>query len=139
MRETAVGATPPFKVLKQRLAVAAVRGVPKVNSTYDEILEIISLLLRGVEVDEKWYLTQYPHLATALEEGLIKSARNHFVHSGYFEGRLPGEPEFDEAWYLEQYPDVAEGIARGEIQSARQHFLEYGYEEGRLGCSGEAL
>ena len=134
-----MGATPPFKVLKQRLSLAAVRGVPKINNSYEEILEILSLLLRGVEVDEKWYLTQYPHLAGALEDGLIKSARNHFIHSGYFEGRLPGEPEFDEAWYLAQYPDVAEGITRGEIQSARQHFLEYGYEEGRAGCPAEIL
>ncbi|HEX4507340.1 MAG TPA: hypothetical protein VH722_16540 [Alphaproteobacteria bacterium] len=134
-----MGATPPFKVLKQSLSTAAVRGVSKVNNSYEEILGIISLLLRGVEVDETWYLTQYPHLADALKTGEIKSARNHFIHSGYFEGRLPREPEFDEKWYLAQYPDVAEGIARGEIKSAREHYLEHGYAEGRICSADEAL
>lgn len=130
---------PPFKVLKQRLSMTAVRGVPKVNNSYEEILEIISLILRGVEVDENWYLTQYPHLAEALKTKDIKSARNHFVHSGYFEGRLPCAPDLDEEWYLAQYPDVAEGIARGEIQSARQHYLEHGYAEGRLCSAAEVV
>ena len=133
-----MGATPPFKVLKQRLTMAAVRGVPKVNNSYDEILGIISLLLRGTEVDEGWYLAQYPHLAEALKAGEIKSARNHFSHSGYFEGRLPRAPEIDEAWYLAQYPDVAEGIARGEIQSVQQHYLDFGYAEGRFCSADEA-
>jgi len=129
-----VGATPPFKAIKKHLAMASVRGVPKVNNSYEEILGIISLVLRGIDVDEDWYLTQYPHLAEALKTGDIKSARNHFIYSGYFEGRLPSAPELDEEWYLAQYPDVAEGIARGEIQSARQHYLEHGYAEGRF-CS----
>jgi hypothetical protein len=134
-----VGATPPFKVVKQRLSMAAVRGVPKVNNSYEEILGMISLLLRGVEVDEEWYFEQYPHLAEALKAGEIKSARNHFIHSGYFEGRLPRAPEIDEDWYVAQYPDVAEGIARGEIESARQHYLEHGYAEGRSCSAAEVL
>ena len=133
-----MGATPPFKIIKQRLSVVAVGGVPKVSNSYEELLEIISLVLRGVEVDEAWYLEQYPHLAGALEDGLIKSARNHFVHSGYFEGRLPHAPEFDEGWYLAQYPDIAEGIAKGEIVSARQHYLEHGYQEGRFCSAADA-
>lgn len=132
-----MGTAPPFKVIKQRLSTVEVRGVTKVNNSYEDLVGIISLLLRGVHVDETWYLKQYPHLAEALEDGLIKSARNHFIHSGYFEGRMPSEPEFDEAWYLKQYPDVAEGIAKGEIQSAHQHYLEFGYEEGRAGCSAD--
>lgn len=133
-----MSATPPFKVIKKHLSVAAVRGMPKVNNSYTEILEIIALVLRGVRVDEDWYLKQYPHLAEALKAGDIKSARNHFVHSGYFEGRLPCEPELDEKWYLTEYPDVAEGIARGEIQSARDHYLEHGYAEGRFCSAAEA-
>ena len=128
---------PPFKFIEKRLSTVAVGGVLKVNNSYEELLEIITLLLRGIEVDEAWYLDQYPHLAQALKDGLVKSARNHFIHSGYFEGRLPSAPEFDEAWYLAQYPDVAEGIGKGEIASARQHFLEHGHEEGRLGSAAD--
>jgi hypothetical protein len=133
-----MGATPPFNFIKQRLSIVAVGGVPKVSNSYEEVLEIVSLILRGIEIDEEWYLTQYPHLAGALEDGLIKSARNHFIHSGYFEGRLPRAPDFDEQWYLAEYPDVADGITKGEIESARQHYLEHGYQEGRFCSAAEA-
>jgi len=125
---------PPFKYIRERLSVVAVGGVTKVNNSYDDMLEIIKVLLRGVAVDEAWYLAQYPHLVEPIKTGDVKSAGNHFRHSGYFEGRLPCAPAMDEAWYLSEYPDVAEGIERGTLQSAMQHFLEHGYEEGRL-CS----
>jgi hypothetical protein len=130
--QTIVNAIPPFKVLRQRLSVVKARRRLKLSNSYDEILDVIRLLLRGVHVDETWYLSKYPDIADALAAGDVKSARQHFVDLGYFEGRLPCPLDVDEAWYLAQYPDVAEGIARGDIQSARQHFLEYGYEEGRL-------
>jgi hypothetical protein len=130
-KEIIVNQVPSFKLLKQRLSIVTVSGQLKVNNTYDEFLNIIRLLLRGVAVDEAWYLTEYPDIAEAVAAGEVKSARHHFIDSGYFEGRLPAPLEIDEAWYLGEYPDVAEGIERGEIQSARQHYLEHGYEEGR--------
>jgi hypothetical protein len=126
-----VSSIPSFKLLKQRLSVVTVNGQLKVNNTYDEFLDIVRLLLRSVPFDEAWYLTEYPDIAEAVAAGEAKSARHHFIDSGYFEGRLPAPLEVDEAWYLSEYPDVAEGIERGEILSARQHFLEHGYEEGR--------
>jgi hypothetical protein len=130
--EFVVSSIPAFELLKQRLSIVTVNGQLKVNNTYDEFLDIIRLVLRSVTVDEAWYLTEYPDIAEAVAGGEVKSARHHFIDSGYFEGRLPCPLEVDEAWYLAEYPDVAEGIERGEIQSARQHFLEHGYEEGRL-------
>jgi hypothetical protein len=126
-----VSSVPSFKLLKQRLSVVTVNGQLKVNNTYDEFLDIVRLLLRSVAFDEAWYLAEYPDIAEAVAAGEVKSARHHFIDSGYFEGRLPAPLEVDEAWYLAEYPDVAEGIERGELQSARQHFLEHGYEEGR--------
>ncbi len=123
---------PAFKLLKERLSIVTVNGHLKVNNTYDEFLNLVRLLLGSVTVDEAWYLAEYPDIAEAVAAGEVKSARHHFIDSGYFEGRLPGPLEVDEEWYLTEYPDVAEGIKRGEIQSARQHFLEHGYEEGRL-------
>jgi hypothetical protein len=126
-----VASIPAFKLLKQRLSIVTVNGQLKVNNTYDEFLDIIRLLLRSVPVDEAWYLAEYPDIAEAVAAGEVKSARHHFIDSGYFEGRLPAPMDIDEAWYLSEYPDVAEGIERGEIQSARQHFLEHGYDEGR--------
>jgi hypothetical protein len=126
-----VSSIPSFNLLKQRLSVVTVNGQLKVNNTYDEFLDIVRLLLRSVTFDEAWYLAEYPDIAEAIAAGDVKSARHHFIDSGYFEGRLPAPLEVDEAWYLAEYPDVAEGIERGEIESARQHFLEHGFEEGR--------
>lgn len=122
---------PAFKTLKQKISIVTVNGELKVNNTYDEFLEILRLMLRSTSVDEAWYLAEYPDIAEAVAAGEVKSARHHFIDSGYFEGRLPSPLEIDEAWYLSEYPDVAEGIARGEILSARQHFEEHGYDEGR--------
>src|SRR4051812_8296500 len=102
----------PFGMLKQKLSIVTVNGQLKVNNSYDEFLDILKILLRSVAVDEAWYLSQYPDIAEAVAGGELKSARQHFIDTGYFEGRLPGPLKVDEAWYLSEYPDVAEGIAR---------------------------
>ncbi len=122
---------PPFKVLRGKLSLVTVNGKSKINNSYDELLEIIKLLLGGVSFDEKWYLTKYPDVGEAVAAGVFHSGHHHFVEVGYFEGRYPREFEVDEKWYVATYPDVAEGIKKGKIKSARQHFNEHGYDEGR--------
>lgn len=124
--------TPTFKTVRGRLAIVTVNGKAKVNSSYDEFVEVIKMLLRGVDFDERWYLAKYPDVAEAVTAGTFKSGRRHFIEVGYFEGRRPREFEVDEKWYLQAYPDVAEVIGKGKIRSARQHFNEHGYDEGRL-------
>jgi hypothetical protein len=126
-----MSALPPFNLLKQKLSVVTVNGQLKVNNTYDEFLDIVRSLLRATTFDSAWYVAEYPDLAEALANGEITSPKDHFIDSGYFEGRLPGPLKVDTAWYLEKYPDVAEGIERGDIESAEQHFTEHGYWEGR--------
>jgi hypothetical protein len=127
-----VTALPPFNLLKQKLSIVTVNGQLKVNNTYDEFLDIIRLLIRAAEFDSAWYKTEYPDIAEAVAAGDIKSPKDHFVDSGYFEGRLPSPLKVDEAYYLERYPDIAEAIARGDSESAEQHFLTHGYWEGRV-------
>ena len=85
-----------------------------------------------MDVDEKWYLQQYPDIAAAIATGKIKSAKDHFVNDGYFEGRLPSALQVDEKWYLQEYPDVAEGVQTGVVDSGQKHFTQIGYREGRL-------
>ncbi len=92
----------------------------------------LRLLLPAVSVDELWYRRTYPDVAEAIDAGLFKSARDHFVQNGWFEGRRPYEIEVDEDWYLATYDDVAEGVETGEIASATEHFRRHGYREGRL-------
>ena len=62
----------------------------------------------------------------------MASAREHFMHDGYFEGRLPFSLKVDERWYLTQNPGVAEYIRAGRLESGQQHFDHDGYREGRL-------
>ena len=76
----------------------------------------INLLFRG-DLGPTVYAGRvvHPDVAEAIADGEIKSPKEHFIDSGYFEGRLPCPLKVDEAWYLERYPDIAEGIERGEM------------------------
>ena len=123
---------PSFKTVRSRMTIVTVNGKTKINNSYDDFLEVVKLLLRGAEFDEKWYISRYPDVAEAVSAGLFRSGRQHFIEMGYFEGRRPCDFEVDEKWYLQTYPDVADGVGKGEIKSARQHFNEHGYDEGRL-------
>jgi hypothetical protein len=96
------------------------------------ITDVIKLFLQSVDVDETWYRTRYPDVAAAIDEGLFKSAKHHFIDSGYFEGRLPGDMAVEEDWYLSTYPDVSEGVKDRLFSSGGEHFKLYGYDEGRL-------
>jgi hypothetical protein len=131
MRGNAMTYIPPFKVIRNRLTVVSVNGKPKVSNSYDEIIDVIKLVLRGTAFDETWYLSRYPDVAAAVNAGSFKSGKHHFIEVGYFEGRRPGDLEIDEAWYLRANPDVSEGIRQGAFKSAREHFKEHGYDEGR--------
>jgi hypothetical protein len=125
---------PPFEELKSFVSFAAVKGELTVSATYAQFTNVVRTLLQGIDVDEAWYLEQYPDVADAIAKGIVASAKDHFLNDGYFEGRLPFLIKVDEAWYLEQNPGVADYIARGELQSAQQHFNDNGYREGRLPC-----
>jgi hypothetical protein len=122
---------PPFDEIKRFLTFAAVKGELSVSATFARFAALIRTLLQGIEVDEAWYVKQYPDVAEAIRDGVIKSAREHFLNDGYFEGRLPFEIKVDEASYLDQNPDVAEYIARGDLKSAQQHFIKSGWRERR--------
>jgi hypothetical protein len=120
-----------FSSLKKQLPITTNSGRVMVNIPYDDFVEVLKLVLRGVAVDETWYLNRYPDVAEAVNKGVFKSAWHHYVESGYFEDRWPVEPRIDESWYLERYTDVADGIRSGLIKTALAHFVEHGYQEGR--------
>jgi hypothetical protein len=122
---------PPFDEIKKFLTFAAAKGELSVSSTFAQFAALIRALLQGIEVDEAWYVKQYPNVAEAIRDGVIKSAREHFLIDGHLEGRLPFEIKVDEFWYLDQNPDVAEHVARGDLQSSQQHFIKNGWREGR--------
>jgi hypothetical protein len=105
----------------------------------DIFLNLLEAAIHTVDVDEEWYLRQYPDVAASLEVGSSTSAKEHYIRYGYFEGRMPRELQVDEVSYVEQNADVAEAIRRGSLRSARQHFNERGPAEGRLPSKGFSL
>jgi len=123
---------PPFIKIKQNFSLTGTNGAVQASIEYDNLLVLISLLLRAVEVDENWYLETYPDVAEAVKTGVVPNARLHFIENGYFEGRLPFPLEVDESWYSKTYPDIGVAIEQGEIESAAAHFREFGYLEGRF-------
>src|SRR4029077_14895873 len=97
---------PPISVLKQKMPVQAIRGEQRVNITYDNFLSVLKLFLRGMTVDELWYLARYTDVADGIQANIFKSARHLFIEEGYFEDRLPCDIDVDVNWYLANYPDV---------------------------------
>lgn len=123
---------PPFAFLKRRYKVDATVDVERVNLSYRDFIEMLQLLLRGINVDEEWYFSEYPDVEQAVKLGIFKSAKHHFIENGYFEGRKPGSCDVDEDWYLLTYPDVSNAIEARLVISAAEHFHASGYDEGRL-------
>jgi len=123
---------PPFEVIKRSVEISTAKGQLITTATYENFLRTIKLLLGATDVDEAWYLDQYPDVRQAITEGKIASARQHFIDNGYFEGRLPFPIDVDDKWYQREYADVAESIRKGAESSSQAHFVGDGYKEGRL-------
>lgn len=81
--------------------------------------------------DEAWYLTQYPDVKAAIEEGKFESGRQHYQECGEKEGRFQRNPVVDEAWYLASNPDVAAAVEAGLFKNAHEHYIRNGCREGR--------
>ncbi len=123
---------PPFELIRRSIEISTVRGELRVNLSYEDFVKILRTMIAGIEINEAWYLKTYDDIAAAIRSGVVRSAKQHFVDDGYFEGRLPFPMPVDERWYLAENPDVAESIRRGDIPSAQGHFDQDGYREGRL-------
>jgi hypothetical protein len=123
---------PPFAIVRNFLMASKSSRGKATTGLDEDFLGALRLLLAGANVDDDWYLAQNPDIAQAIEAGTTKSAKQHFVAHGYFEGRLPFPIFVDERWYLQQNPDVAENVRKGIAESAQRHFELDGYQEGRL-------
>jgi hypothetical protein len=123
---------PPFELIRRSIEISTVRGELRVNLSYENFVKILRMMIQGIEVDEAWYARAYEDIGSAVNDGVLKSAKQHFIDDGYFEGRLPFPILVDERWYLGENPDVAESIRKGIVDSAQDHFNRDGYAEGRL-------
>lgn len=122
---------PPFETIKGLFSLTTTRGRTRVEMTYEDLQKLMKTLLSVVPVDEAFYLAHNRDVAEGIALGTIRSARDHFVNHGYFEGRQPYPMQVDETWYLETHSDVAETVRQGEYPSAQAHFDGPGYPEGR--------
>ncbi|HTW71936.1 MAG TPA: hypothetical protein VME47_18770 [Acetobacteraceae bacterium] len=123
---------PPFDLIRRSVEISTVKGELRVNLSYEEFIRILKMMIAGIEVNEAWYVQTYEDIGKAITDGSVKSAQQHFVDDGYFEGRLPFPMQVDDKWYLQQNPDVADSVRRGALLSGQAHFDEDGYREGRL-------
>lgn len=80
----------------------------------------LALIRKSPLFDPKWYMRNYPDVATAKAD-----PAKHYLRFGATEGRKPG-PEFDTQWYLDNYPDVA-----GSGMNPLVHFIRFGRAENR--------
>ena len=80
---------PPFELIRRSIEISTVRGELRVNLSYENFVNLLRTMIRGVEVNEAWYARTYEDIGMAIRDGIIRSARQHFIDDGYFEGRLP--------------------------------------------------
>jgi hypothetical protein len=122
---------PSFEIIKGMLNLTTARGRTRVDMTYEDFQKMIRTLLSVIEVDEAFYLERNPDVADGIRRGGIRSAREHFIDHGYFEGRQPYRMLVDEKWYVETHADIAETLRDGVYMSGQDHFDGPGYPEGR--------
>ncbi len=96
------------------------------------------------------YLAIYPDVKNAIKSGSQSSALNHFMASGYQEGRVYDLEDyaqlkygvnkdafinvmnnFNEDIYNAIYPDIKNAVKSGNQPSGLMHFIMSGYQEGR--------
>jgi hypothetical protein len=92
---------------------------------------LIAALQKANVFDEAYYLNLNGDIRQAVQENKIVSAEDHYLQTGYFEGRMPKKILVNEKYYLEQNPDVVQAIRKGIVRNAQEHFDFMGFSEGR--------
>lgn len=93
---------------------------------------VLQAMVAGAPFNEEFYKQSYPDLAAAQASGQIPDLRQHFIETGYFEGRFGAPPQVDEAYYTSTYKDVGQAVLKGDVSSGTEHYLRSGASEGRV-------
>jgi hypothetical protein len=81
--------------------------------------------------DEAGYLRLYPGIAEAIMQGMVDTARNHYLLHGRDEGRQPNDVDPD--FYLAAYPEIERDLGRpAAAADAAPHFFTLGRARGYL-------
>lgn len=81
------------------------------------------------DFDEEYYLKSNPHIAEALDNGVVPSAIHHWLFHGVEEGRNPNR-FFCSNYYLSRNPLVEAEIQRMNLLGPFEHFLLLGQARG---------
>lgn len=87
--------------------------------------------IQSVDFEDQDYLRKNPDVAAALRRGEWASGREHFLSSGYFEGRSGAGLDVAESWYVRANPDVARALQNKEWTSGDAHYHNRGMYEWR--------
>lgn len=93
---------------------------------------VLQAMIAAAPFNEEFYKQNYPDLAAAQAAGQIPDLHQHFVETGYFEGRFGAAPPVDEAYYTSTYKDVGQAVLKGDVSSGTEHYLRSGASEGRV-------
>jgi hypothetical protein len=124
---------PPFKLLRKALHIEKddLENGGDISIPASLFKELMAHYLKDSFFDERLYLETNPDVDHAIRIGNIRDALDHYISTGYYEGRSPGLCPVDREWYERHYPDVYRAIKNGLLVDSAEHFHQTGYEEGR--------
>lgn len=93
---------------------------------------LIRAAVHQTPFDPDFYLATYPDVAEAHRSGSVADLHEHYVETGFFEGRMGAPGGVDEPFYISTYPDVGDAMQAGEVVTATEHYVRSGAAEGRL-------
>ena len=125
---------PHIDLLLQALRISRDRLGSKSKIAIDAKLlkMLIQTMVANAPFSEEFYKQNYPDLAAAQTAGQIPDLHQHFVETGFFEGRFGAPPPIDEAYYTSTYKDVGQAVLKGDVVSGTEHYLRSGAAEGRV-------
>ena len=93
---------------------------------------LIQAAVHHAPFDPHFYLATYPDVAEAHRAGTVTDLHEHYIETGYFEGRVGAPGNVDEPFYAAEYPDVAKAVQDGLFSTGSEHYVRSGAAEGRL-------
>jgi len=87
--------------------------------------DLASLL---TQFDEQEYRSLHPDVGAAVDGGHFPSARHHFIHHGFGEGRAPFL--LDAAYYCTEYGLAAREMSEGDYPDLWHHYVLTGHDRG---------
>ena len=123
---------PPYNLILKHLGPGRSDGGPNDDLTVPRkfLDSMLRCLLEHADFDEQQYLKCNPDVAIAIRRNDMRSAQEHYIQVGYFEGRAGGTP-VQEEWYLARNPDVAAAKRARKVESAEMQYRIAGAIEWR--------